>query len=379
MEIAAIVLAGGFSQRMGRFKPLLPLGDDCILQRVVRLFQTAGIQNIGVVTGHRGVEIQAAMTAMKVCWVKNPDYAKGMFTSVLAGIRALPPACQAFYIHPADIPLVRAATVQRLIAALTDTPAAILYPTFNSQRGHPTLIRTQLVPQILQWSGIGGLSAFLQCHAADSLELPVADEAILLDLDTPDDYQKMVARLRTALLPTQSECRFLMEKMQKLPSNIIAHSQAVAHLARRLAVAVNKAGLPIQIDLVWAAALLHDIARTARNHAKAGAQLLNRHGFNLLAPIVAAHMDLDVDATGPIDEAQIVHLADKLVAGDQYVDLAQRFARKMEKYGKDPTTIARIVRRRENAMRIQTKVENITAFSMKTIIGQIQVKKLTTW
>lgn len=200
--ITAVVLAAGFSERMGRFKPLLPLGESRIIERVVSFFQAAGVGDILVVTGHRATDVRQALEHSNVRCVENPDYRQGMFTSVLAGIRALPEQCRAFFIHPADIPLVRPQTVRRLMAMFSDASAKIFYPTFSGQRGHPTLIQTCLVPSIRQWFGTGGLKACMQRYEVDSLEIPVADEAILLDLDTPEDYDRMQVRLIAEGLPS---------------------------------------------------------------------------------------------------------------------------------------------------------------------------------
>jgi molybdenum cofactor cytidylyltransferase len=366
-SIAVIVLAAGLSRRMGHFKPLLPLEAYRTIERVVRTFKGAGVEEILVVAGHRADEIRQAVAHLNVRCIVNPDYIQGMFTSVLAGIRALSPHCRAFFIHPVDIPLVRSHTVRRLAAAFENATASILYPTFDGLRGHPTLIRTHLGPRILKWHGTGGLRTFLRQHDTDSLEVKVVDEAILLDLDTPEDYNLMQARLINDGFPTESECRLLMDEIQALPPAIAAHNRAVAVVARRLAEALNAAGVRLNIELARTAALLHDIVRDRKDHAQAGARLLESHGFCRLAPIVGAHMDLDVIADQPIDEAQVVYLADKLVLGDRRVDLEQRFARKIEKFGQDASVLEHIERRRENARRIQAKVERITGLAIDAI------------
>jgi molybdenum cofactor cytidylyltransferase len=364
-KTAAIVLAGGFSKRMGRFKPLLPLGDHRPIERVVRMFQDAGVDETLVVVGHRGDEIRRALDPLNAVCVENPDYAEGMFTSVRAGVRALPEHSRAFFIHPADIPMVRWQTVRRLAEAGKGSSAVVLYPTFDGRRGHPTLIRSRLGQQILNWPGTGGLRSFLQGHEAESLEVPVVDEAVLLDLDTPDDYESMLTRLSGRGLPTEAECRVLMEE---LPGAVAAHCRAVSEVARCLAESLRAAGLDIDVELVRTAALLHDIARTGKDHARVGARLLETHGFTRLAPIVAAHMDLLVDRTRCPDEIQVVYLADKLVIGDRLADLEQRFARKMKKYGQDPATAAVIAQRRKEARWIRDKVERVAGMDMHAIL-----------
>lgn len=367
--IAAVILAAGQSVRMGRFKPLLPLGNTPVIARVVKLFLGAGIDNVVVVTGHRATEIHEMVTPLKINCVENPAYRQGMFTSVQTGLRHLPHGCAAFFIHPVDIPLVRRHTIEGMTTAFLSASAAIIYPTFDERRGHPTLIRSDLVPAILAWHGRGGLRAFLQGHDDESLELPVVDEAILLDMDTPQAYRRMAARLDREQIPSAEECRVLMERVASLPPPITAHCRAVSRVARCLADALQAAGVGVDPEKVAAAALLHDIARTRKDHARAGAQLLEIHGFASLAPLVADHMDLEVDADHPIDEAQIVFLADKLVAGDRLVDLATRFDAKLAQYGANPAAAARIARRRENALRVKAKVERLTGLPVHAIVA----------
>ncbi len=368
--IAAVILAAGTSTRMGWFKPMLPLGDACALERVVRTFRAGGVETLIVITGHRAGELQPVLAELPAQAVVNTAYRQGMFSSVRAGLNALPNDAEAFFIHPVDIPLVRSRTVERMAAAFTETRPLVLYPTFEGRRGHPTLIRRDLVPDTLAWHGEGGLRAFLQGRAAGSRELPVADEAVLLDMDTVEDYRRLVARLRHADLPSQAECRMLMDTLQALPGPLAAHCRAVAAVARRLAEALEAAGTPMDVVLAERAALLHDIARTRKDHAAAGARLLERHGFPRLAPIVAEHMDLAVAPDTLPDEAQVVFLADKLVAGDRLVDLEERFARKMAQYGRDPSVGPRIAQRRDNARRARDKVERLTGRSVNAMAAE---------
>jgi molybdenum cofactor cytidylyltransferase len=370
--IAAVILAAGQSSRMERFKPLLPIGSGRAIERVAQAFLSAGISDLIVVTGHRADELQQTLAPLKVSCVENKQYRQGMFSSVQAGIRALPASCPAFFIHPADIPLVRPHTIRRLVDAFQAWRPAVLYPLFDGRRGHPTLIQRDLIPGILSWKGTGGLRACLQDREAASRELPVADEAVLMDMDTPADYRRLQARSLRGDLPSAAEVRVLMEGIQKLPADVVAHCRAVAAIARRLADALAAAGVSIDSELTEAAALLHDIARTQPDHARAGARLLETHGFPRLAPLVADHMDLAADGEAPLDEAQIVFLADKLAAGDRLVDLEERFGRKMDKYGRDPDVAAAIARRRDNARRVQAKVETAAGRSLMTIIGETE-------
>ena len=367
--ISAIILSAGLSQRMGAFKPLLPLGGRTLVERVAGLYQDAGVTDIHVVVGHRADEIRRASAGLKVQWVLNERYEEGMFTSVVSGLKHLPARCTAFFMHPVDIPLVRPQTVSALIHAYESKPISVLYPVFDTERGHPPLISANLIPEILSWSGNGGLKAFLEGRHGDAVrDLPVADEATLLDLDTPEAYHVMIQLLVKRDYPSEAECRILMEKAARLPEAVVSHCRQVAANANAILKALCAAGIHLDARLTYTAALLHDIARSEKHHAEAGACLLARHGFPALSPIVRVHMDLDVDRDAPLDESQIVHLADKLVSGDQTVDLETRFQKKLKKYGKNPESIGFIHRRKENACRILEKVERLTGRSMAEIL-----------
>jgi molybdenum cofactor cytidylyltransferase len=367
--ISAIILAAGLSTRMGALKQLLPLGDSTLIGHVVELYRAAGISDIHVVVGHRADEIRKTQTALPVNWVMNEHYKNGMFSSICTGLRDLPQRCSAFFIHPVDIPLVRFHTIARLVAAHIRTPALIQYPLFSGERGHPPLISAGLIPGILDWSGEGGLRPFLdRIDARQVREVPVADEAILLDSDTPEAYERIRAGFSGRSIPSEAECRELMDNIVRLPENVQRHCYRVAENAEALGRSLSTVGVHLDLRLIRAAAMLHDIARSEKGHAEAGARLLECHGFSSLSPIVGVHMDLEVNFDGPIDESQIVHLADKLAAGDQPVDLETRFDKKLKKYGADPKKAAAIFHRQENARRILGKVERLTGRSVMEII-----------
>ena len=359
-DITAIILAAGYSRRMQRFKPLLNLGGQTVLERVVSLYRCAGVRDIRVVTGFRSESIRSALAEGSVCVIHNPGHDSGMFSSVRAGVKTLAAGVGAFFVHPVDIPLVRPHTLATLIEAVDGHPAPVVYPVFDDRRGHPPLINATLKDAILSHDGGGGLRALLHRFDRPALDVQVADEGVLLDLDTPDDFQRLSTRLATSDCLTEDECRVLMEKVRRLPKPVINHCRQVACVAATLARAVNGSGGAVDRPLIQSAARVHDVARLEKNHAAAGADLLNTMGFPAMAAIVAAHMDIDVLENSPLDEAQIVHLADKLVAGNTVVRLSQRFSVKLHAYGQDANASEKIRQRWRAATTIQVKIERIT-------------------
>lgn len=190
-NILALILAAGRSTRMGAFKPLLPLDGRTLLEKIIEAYRLAGISRMLVVLGHRSAEVKGLLDKGKIDWVVNEKYDQGMFSSVLTGVKHLRPDCKAFFLHPADIPLVRPETLTGLSAAMTEKKPLICYPFHNGRRGHPPLISAKLIPDILAFDEPGGLRALLSRHQPNALHIECPDQGILMNLNTPEDYAKI--------------------------------------------------------------------------------------------------------------------------------------------------------------------------------------------
>jgi hypothetical protein len=113
----------------------------------------------------------------------------------------------------------------------------------------------------------------------------------------------------------------------------------------------------LNLPLLAAAGLLHDLARQEPDHAHAGACRLRDEGFEAVADLVADHMDLDIDIHSPLSAAAVLYLADKLVCGDQRVSLTERFRPALERYSRQPEVIGKIRSRLLTARLIQRRIE----------------------
>jgi CTP:molybdopterin cytidylyltransferase MocA len=192
---SALVLSAGSSERMGDFKPLMTLGGTTILERAIRLLQSAGIHRIHVVVGHRAAELTPIVERLGAHAVVNARYAEGMYSSVKAGVSHLEESTESFFTLPVDIPLVRPATVLELLKACPAGGSAICYPTFGGRRGHPPLIGSRHLQAILDYGGDGGLTALLKKLEQHSVNVPVSDEFIHADMDRPEDYLRLAKHL----------------------------------------------------------------------------------------------------------------------------------------------------------------------------------------
>ncbi len=371
---AAIIPAAGLSTRMGRFKPLLPLGKDIVLSRCVALFKKNNISRVYVVTGNRAEDVAAAAEQAKAVPVHNPDYEQGMFSSMLTGVAALPDDIEAFMVLPVDIPLLRPETVARLVDEYRHTKPDILYPRFRKERGHPPVISSRLLPAILEHDGNGGLRAVLDRYESGARDLDVADFGTVHDLDRPADYT-LACGLADARYPCRAECEQLWD-MYSLPQGTRAHCRAVARVADALCSALNRqrpADQALCSGLALGAALTHDLAKGLRNHEKIGADRLRTHGFHAAAAIVETHSDMSPETERPITEAGVVFLADKFVQGNSFVTLEERYRAKMDRFGHDPDAANAITARLKRVLEICSRLDQEMKNSAEILAREVLV------
>lgn len=197
LSFTAIILAAGRSSRMRQFKPLLQLDGQTLIQRAISVFRQNCIEDIIVVTGHQAPNLEAALAHDGVQIARNESYDRGMFSSVVVGIRKVPAHCEAFFILPVDIAWVRSATIGHLIRVFQDNPGRICYPCVANRRGHPPLIPASLAKAIADDNGKGGLRQVLKHWENLALHVTVVDRYILHDMDTPEDLSNLSQMIRS--------------------------------------------------------------------------------------------------------------------------------------------------------------------------------------
>ena len=190
-RVAGIILAAGMSTRMGQLKQLLPLGGRAAIEWIAEVVGRR-LDEVVVVLGHRAAEIAPVLAAYPVRWVINADYQTGMLSSMQCGVRAVDRTAD-YLICLGDQPRLSGAVVEQVLQARKQIGAGIIIPTANGKRGHPVLIRNTYRAEILGLPLDVGLNAVTRGHPEDTCELPVAEAAILTDMDTPADYQRELA------------------------------------------------------------------------------------------------------------------------------------------------------------------------------------------
>ena len=186
-ETEGVVLAAGLATRAGGGKLTLALEGQAILARCLEGMYDVCARLI-VVTGHRRDSLRPILRRYaKVEEVYNPAYARGMFSSVLAGVRQV--KAGGFFLTPGDYPLIAKETY----ASLAGTDGEIVIPVFDGKRGHPLLMNSRLIPELLSCPATSTLEDFIRRRGASLI--PVQDPGILMDVDTMEDFRAALAYL----------------------------------------------------------------------------------------------------------------------------------------------------------------------------------------
>jgi molybdenum cofactor cytidylyltransferase len=193
-HVAALLLAAGQSRRMGTLNKLL-IGIDGkpMVRHVAEAVQASQARPIIVVTGHQRDKVEAALSGLGIArFVFNPDYAKGLSTSLKQGIAALPKGTEAAVVCLGDMPKVAAGEIDRLIAAFNPVEGrAICVPTRRGKRGNPVLLASRLFQELANVSGDIGARDLIAAHPELVAEVEMEGDGILLDIDTPQALARL--------------------------------------------------------------------------------------------------------------------------------------------------------------------------------------------
>ena len=198
--IPAIILAAGASSRMGRPKAQLLLpGRRTVLSHLMSTLTQAGISRIVVVTRAEhaaAVPDWAAPSALVPEVVVNATPARGQLSSLQTGLRAIGDETPAALVAPVDVPFVRPDTVAALLDAWHRTAAPVVRPANAGRHGHPMLIDRLVIDDVLRApdGAPEGARPVIRRYLSAAVELPVEDEGAYLDMDTPEEYERLTRR-----------------------------------------------------------------------------------------------------------------------------------------------------------------------------------------
>jgi molybdenum cofactor cytidylyltransferase len=192
-RIAAIVLAAGQSRRMGAENKLLAeIDGKPMVRHVAEAIAASKAVATTVVLGHQADTVRAALADLDPAFALNPDYAGGLSTSLKTGIAALPDDVDGAIVCLGDMPKITAGVIDRMIAAFDPLEGrAIVVPTRRGKRGNPVLFASRYFEEMSTVSGDVGARHLIGNHEDVSVELEIEDEAVLIDVDTPEALAKI--------------------------------------------------------------------------------------------------------------------------------------------------------------------------------------------
>jgi molybdenum cofactor cytidylyltransferase len=186
-NVAAIILAAGRSTRMGGPNKLLAeLGGKTLVRIVAEQALASKAAEVIVVTGYQAEQVEKALQGLKVKFVRNPDFAGGLASSVKAGVAAVPDNADGAVVCLGDMPLISANLIDRLIEAFApDRGNLIVVPVSDSRRGNPVLWSRRFFNELMTLDGDIGARHLIAKHSEAVAEVPVEGHGAFLDIDTP--------------------------------------------------------------------------------------------------------------------------------------------------------------------------------------------------
>jgi molybdenum cofactor cytidylyltransferase len=199
-RVAAVVLAAGRSTRMGAINKLIAeIGGKPLVRIAAEQALASRASPVIVVTGHQREKVEAALDGLPVRLVHNPDYAEGLGTSLKAGIAAVPAEADGAIVCLGDMPQVDSALIDKLIAAFDpERGALVVVPSIGGRRGNPVLWSRRFFPDLMAVQGDIGARHLIGAYAEAVVEVPVAGEAALIDVDTPESLSAVKAEIERA-------------------------------------------------------------------------------------------------------------------------------------------------------------------------------------
>lgn len=195
INTGAIILAAGRSARLGGIKQLLPLDHKTLLQHVIDEVIKAGAAPVLVVTGAYHQEVAASVGDREVELVFNKNWQEGIASGIAAGVRQMIAGHKnvtSILLAVCDQPFVSASLFGQLVETQTGTSKPIVACVYADTVGVPVLFTHTCFDQLLGLQGDEGAKKILMRNPQDlaTVDFPLGH----IDIDTPEDYERLITR-----------------------------------------------------------------------------------------------------------------------------------------------------------------------------------------
>jgi CTP:molybdopterin cytidylyltransferase MocA len=192
--LAAVILSGGASSRMGSPKALLPYQGRPFLEHLLKITSHPEIGVRRVVLGADAESIAKAVPLKANEMIINSQWESGQLSSIQAAVRKLPAGTDGMLVFLIDHPLISSALVGELIAQFYKSKKPIVLPVYEGRRGHPVIFSASLYPELLRAPFETGARAVVWAHADEVEEVPTNEEGCVLNLNDPETLNRAVDR-----------------------------------------------------------------------------------------------------------------------------------------------------------------------------------------
>jgi CTP:molybdopterin cytidylyltransferase MocA len=184
--LAAIILSGGASRRMGTPKALLPYEGRTFLEHLLQVTNhpRIGLRRAVLGAGAEGIVESISLRPEEI--VVNNDWKKGQLSSLHAALRSLPPGTDGMLVCLIDHPLISRGLVHDLIERFYSSRQPIVLPVYKSRRGHPVIFSSALFEELLAAPLETGARAVVWAHRGEVSEMHTTEEGCVLNLNDPD-------------------------------------------------------------------------------------------------------------------------------------------------------------------------------------------------
>jgi molybdenum cofactor cytidylyltransferase len=193
--LAAVILSGGASSRMGSPKALLPYQGRPFLEHLLEVTMQAKIGVRRVVLGAHAEPIAKEVPLAADEIVINAEWEKGQLSSIQAALRSLPPGTDGIVLCLIDHPLISSTLVRDLVETFYTSKKPIVLPVCEGQRGHPVIFSAQLYDELLKAPLETGARAVVWAHAGEVEEFSTNEEGCVLNLNDPQAMEKIRGRM----------------------------------------------------------------------------------------------------------------------------------------------------------------------------------------